>query len=144
MLALLLPPQISVLWNVLRPGIEASLPPLVGDPPDKMNRILTRLMDGTMQCWIVTEGEERRLKMVMTTTIVMDYPSGQKDLLVYSIFAYERTDNWISYFKPLSRWAAKHKCKRVTAFSNNPHVLRAIEELGGAAQYRYITVPIQP
>ena len=52
MLVKFFPHQVAEHWEVLKVGIEESLPPTVGESRDKMNNILESILIGDLTCWV--------------------------------------------------------------------------------------------
>jgi len=135
--------QISKFWEVIEHSIDGSLPPTVGEVPDKMNNILTALLNGSMQCWVSHKKEEgiNKLEGVMTTAVTVDFCSGTKTLLLYSGFGYRGFDRqtWMEGFEAISKYARSIHCNKIAAYSDNSDVIRAADMLGGETRFRLIT-----
>jgi len=147
LLTKLLPDQVSKFWDVIKFAIEESLPPTVGENPDKMNRILSALLDGRAQCWVSHEDyvEGRRFEGVVVTQIITDGLSGTKNLLIYCLYGYDivSNDSWKSGLKALAKWAISKKCSRIIGYTDVPKILKVVETLGGEAKYTFISLPLK-
>ena len=133
--------QISKYWEVIEYAIENSLPPITetADNPEKMQNILASLMNGSMQCWASYKRLEGGNKMegILVTTTTLDYCSGTKSLLLYSVYAYEKLEksSWLEGFEAIGKYARSIGCHTITAVSNSEDVIRAAKMVGGDASY---------
>ena len=146
MLTRLLPEQISALWDIIKYAIEESLPPIVGESPDKMNKILAALLCDKAQCWASYEKVEggNRFEGIVITKILYDNISDTKNLLIYCLYGYENVDkgSWLKGFKSLVKFAASRNCSKIIGYSNIPLILRLANKFGGSTDYTFITVPL--
>ena len=139
----LLPVQISNHWEVIKCAIEDSLPPIAGESPEKMNRILMNLLDGKMQCWVRVD-EDKKINLIVVTTISEDFCSGTKTLLLYCAFGYGSGHKvmWKELYDTFYKFGQSRGCDRCIAYSDNEYLIKILEYLGGDARYRMITFPI--
>lgn len=149
MLIRMLPEQIAKLWHVIKPAIEASLPPIASDPEGRMNNVLSAMLVGGIDCWVsyrkLSEGIE--VNAIVTTTIVVDNISGTRSLLIYSIYSPDGVelgqDGWAEGYDALSKYARAVNCSNLSAYSPLDYICEIAESLGGNADFRYITVPLK-
>jgi len=144
MLTKLIPEQISKFWDIIKYGVEESLPPIVGDHPDKMNRILASLLCNKTDCWISyrrEEGKETIVEGIALTKIIFDDASNTRNLLLYCIYGYEEIDknSWNDAFITLVKYAKGHKCNDIVAYSNIPEMIKRAIAVGGEAKYTFIS-----
>lgn len=146
MLTKLLPEQVTRYWDILKPAIEESLPPVVDEAPDKMNRILAALIGGSLHCWVSSQikNEKRILEGVVVTKMLFDDVSDTKSLLIYCLYGYNiiSSNGWKSGFATLAKWAKSRGCSRIVAYSDVPRILDIVGKLGGDTRYRYISFPL--
>ena len=146
MLTRLLPDQISRFWSVIKYAIQESLPPIAGESPDKMNKILASLLAGRAECWAsyVREEEVRRFEGIMITKILRDDISDTKNLLIYCLYGYDSVDNsnWFSGLKALVKYASSKNCHRIIAYTDIPYMIELANKLGGESRYTFITFPL--
>jgi len=138
--------QVANLWDVIKYAIEESLPPIASGGPDRMNNILSSLLDGRMQCWISYKKKEpNKFEGVVVTRIIKDDCSGVSSLLVYCLYGYEMVDraSWAEGYKALSKWGKSKKCSRIIGYADNEKVRRVASQLGGSTQYTFISIPIE-
>lgn len=146
MLTKLLPDQVSDHWDIISYAVEQSLPPIAGESPDKMNKILSSLLMGKSHCWAsYTVGESKRVfEGIVITRIQHDDVSDTRNLLIYCLYGYEGVDrkSWIDGFKTLVKFAESKNCDRITGYTKEPLIIRKVEQLGGEADYTFISLPL--
>ena len=145
MLTRLLPDQISKFWDIIKFAVEQSLPPLVGDLPDKMNRILSAALSGRVDVWAsYTRDEEERTKInaILLTKFIYDDASDTRNLLLYCLYGYEeiKLQSWIDGLDKVSKYAKYHKCSQIVAYTSLTHLIELAEKLGGEADYTFISL----
>lgn len=139
----LLPEQISKFWDIIAFAVDQSLPPTVGDHPDKMNRILSSCMSGKTQVW--ASYENHQLKAILLTRILFDDASDTKTLLIYSLYGYSQmsAETWLEGVNALKAYAASKGICRVTAYSDVPRVLEMAKRLGASTKYTLISFEVE-
>ena len=146
MLTKLLPDQISKFWDIIKYAIEESLPPIVGESPDKMNKILTALLIGKAHCWAsYTKGEKENIfEGIVITKILYDDLSDTKNFLIYCLYGYEdvNRESWLRGFKSLVKFAISQGCSQIIGYSNIPLILRMVDKLGGETKYTFVKIPL--
>lgn len=147
MLTQLLPDQISKFWDVIKYAIEQSLPPTVGESPDKMNRILASLLSSKAQCWASYTKSENMNKFegVVVTKILYDDVSNTKNLLMYCLYGYTQVDksSWIHGIKVLTKYAESRGCARIIAYTDVPYMINMAKTLGGEANYTLCSFSVE-
>ena len=146
MLTKLLPDQISKFWDVIKYAIEESLPPVVGEGPDKMNKILMSLLSDKAQCWAsyTMDGERRKFEGIMITRVMYDDVSDTKNLLIYCFYGYDNIEraSWLNGFRTLVKYASSRDCHRIVGYTDLPSVVKIAERFGGEARYAFVSVPL--
>lgn len=146
MLTKLLPDQISTFWDVIKFAIEESLPPTVGEHPDKMNRILSACMGGSIDVWASYErGEEvNRFEGILLTKILFDDSSGTYNLLIYCMYGYNDVsrDSWLNGFNAILKYAKAKRCSRIVGYTEIPHVVALAKSLGGDTRYTFVSFDV--
>jgi hypothetical protein len=147
MLTKLLPDQISDHWDIIKYAIAESLPPTAGEGPDKMNRILSSLLTGKAECWIsstITEENVRRFEAVSICKIQYDDISNTKNMLIYSLYGYEKIDrdSWTQAFITLGKYAKSRGCSRIVAYVNLPYLIELAKEFNANVDYTLVSFPI--
>uniref|UniRef100_A0A6M3JA18 N-acetyltransferase domain-containing protein n=1 Tax=viral metagenome TaxID=1070528 RepID=A0A6M3JA18_9ZZZZ len=143
MLLLLLPEQVSEHWDKIKLAVEKSLPPLVGEGPEKMNNILMSLLDGYLQCWLSFRDDGREGVGFVITSILSDRCSDTNSLLLYCIYGFKKTkgSDWIEGYEALRKFAKSRGCYRIVAYTKEENLIRIAERFGGDT-YTFISVPI--
>jgi len=143
MLTRLLPDQIADFWEIIKYGIEQSLPPIAGEHPDKMNRMLASLLSSKAQCWAsyTKERAVNRFEGIILTKMLYDDVSDTKSLLLYCLYGYNSITegSWPVALESILKYANSKGCTQVVAYSNIPRVIKIAEGLGGDTKYTFIS-----
>ena len=143
MLTRLLPEQISTFWDVIKYAVEESLPPVVAEHPDKMNRILSSALSGETTVWAsYTKGEEGiKFEGIVLTQFTHDKVSETKNLLIYCLYGYElvNKDSWLDGLMAIAKYAKSRNCSRVIAYTNEEQIINVVNSLGGNTEYTFIS-----
>lgn len=145
MLTKLLPEQIAKFWPIIKYAVEESLPPLAKDHPDKMSRILSSALSGSIDVWVAyTRGDKIKVEGIILTTFTHDEVSGTKSMLIYCLYGYEviSGSSWIEGIKSLKKYAKSKKCSRIIAYSSNSNVIEIARRLGANAEYTFLSFDI--
>jgi hypothetical protein len=145
MVTRLLPEQITEYWNIIKFAVENSLPPIASHASDRMNKILESLINETMQCWIMyEEGEVRKLQVISVTTVLQDYYSEDRSVLIYSIYGFTDLTNeiWTEAWKTVSLWGKSINCQKIIAYTDVQKVKDMAIKFGGDANYTLLSFPL--
>ena len=144
MITRLLPEQISAFWPIIKYAVEEALPPMVGEHPDKMNRILAAMLSGKLDVWASYKKPDNKFEGIGVTQVLYDEPTNTKSLLLYSIYAYEKTnpDSWVEAWEAIVKWAKARGCKTIVAYSANSYVVEKAKLFGGNADFTFISFDI--
>jgi len=146
MLTRLLPDQISAFWDIIKYAVEESLPPIIGEHPDRMNRILSSLLSSKTECWASYRREDERIifEGICLTKIIYDDASGTKNLLLYCIYGYESTleEAWMDAFRSVSKYAKAQGCNDIIGYTNVPYLIEKAKLFGGNTDYTIVTFNI--
>lgn len=139
MLLKVLPEQVSKEWEAIWPAIQSTLPYEV--PPAGVTKALEAFMSELLQCWFVVEGDE--ICAICTTTIFSD-PCGRRSLLIYSLFGYKpmQTEKWRDAMGDLKKWASAKKCEDIIAYTQNPAIIRLVNQMGGDTSTAMVTIKV--
>jgi hypothetical protein len=147
MLNPMLPEQVSSAWDIIKYAIEESLPPIAGDHPDKMNRILGSLLSGKLLCWAAYQLDEdnRKFEGLVLTDIVYDTASDTKNLLIYCLYGYAAVSNstWVEGLESLKKYARSKRCSQIIAYTDQVEITRLVKSLGGEARWTLCTFNIK-
>ena len=145
MLTRLLPEQISTHWDIIKYAIEQSLPPIVGDHPDKLNRLLSSALSGKLEVWAsYTRGKETKFEAVLVTKILYDDASDTRNLLLYCVYGYSDVpkESWINGFETILKYAKSKGCLQVVAYTTLPYMIELGNKLGGNSDYTFISFDV--
>jgi len=148
MLLRLLPDQIARYWTeVFRDQLASTLPPIAGEASDKMNRILEALLIGELVLWLSfskpEDGGQIQVSGFLVTQVILDGPTGTKACLIYSIYSPDGfgDQQWIEGLQALSEYARAHRCNRITAYTQNPQIVKRAKQFGSEL-FTFISQPI--
>jgi hypothetical protein len=146
MLTKLLPDQISNFWDVIKYSVEGSLPPIVGDHPDRMNRILSSLLCGKSECWASYNRQDKGIKFegIVLTKMIYDDASDTRNLLIYCLYGYEdvNKESWLDGIKALTKYAKSKKCNQIIAYTEYGYLVNIAKSLGGNAKHTLVTFDV--
>jgi hypothetical protein len=141
----LLPEQVAKFWDVIKYSVEMSLPPIVSEHPDKMNRILSDALCGGMEVWVSHVREEgvNRFEGVVLTKVIYDNASDTKNLLMYCLYGYDKVSSWQDGYKTLAKYAVARGCAQMVAYTKVPHMVKMARALGGNTDYTFISFDVK-
>jgi len=145
MLTKLLPDQISKFWPIVKYAVEQSLPPVVGEHPDKMNRILSSALCNHIDVWVsYTKGEDNKFEGIVLTEILYDEASGTKNLLIYCLYGYDLVSNesWMQGLVNLVKYAKAKQCNQIVAYTKEEVIIKLVKRLGGETDYTFISFDV--
>jgi hypothetical protein len=146
MLTKLLPEQVSKFWDVIKFGLEESLPPIVGGHPDRMNRILTALLTDKAICWASYKREKTvKFEGIAVTRILYDDVSNTRNLLIYAVYGYETVDRqtWLEGITALAKYASSKRCDAIIAYTDLPHIVEIVRDLGGDTATTFLSFNVK-
>lgn len=138
-----MPEQVSEHWEVIKYAIEESLPPISLNSPNTLNNVLIKLMSGEMVCWMAYDSDKKVMGFAVTT-VVEDSNSETKSLLLYTIYAYEKTKgiDWIEAYESLSKYALSRDCINMVGYTRNDKLIKIAEKFDSDSTYRFVSFPI--
>lgn len=146
MLTRLLPEQISNFWDIIKFAVEQSLPPIVSEHPDKMNRILSAALCGKVEVWASynKSDEGNKFEGIVLTKMIYDDASNTRNLLIYCLYGYNDVDNksWLGALKSIVKYANSKGCTQIIAYSDSPYIVNVAKQLGGEAIYTFLSFDI--
>lgn len=146
MLTRLLPDQIASFWDIIKYSIDESLPPIVGDHPDRLNRILSSLLCNKTECWASYNKGENKITFegIVLTKIIYDDASNTRNLLIYCLYGYDEVNkgSWLEGFKSLIKYAKSKNCNQIIAYSEHAYIVNTAKSLGADTSYTFISFNI--
>ena len=147
MLTQLLPDQIAKFWDIIKFGIEESLPPMVSDHPERMNNVLASLLSGKAQCWVSHRNTEegKVFEGVVITKVMVDDITATKNLLIYSVYGYTETnaETWQQGFMAIAKYAISKGCQCIVGYTDIPDIIKIVKKFNGEARYAFIKIPLK-
>lgn len=139
MLTKLLPEQVSKFWDVISYAVEQSLPPVVGEHPDKMNRILASALSGKITVW--ASYSDKKFEGIVLTKAVYDDASDTRNLLIYCLYGYNEIGkrSWLEGMAAIAKYAKSRGFNQIIAYSNSPYIVNISKHLGAVADYTLIS-----
>ena len=140
----LLPEQISTFWDIIKFAVEKSLPPVAGEHPDTINRVLASALRGTIDVWAeYVKEEEREIKFegIALTQLLYDEPSNTKNLLIYCLYGYDPIDpgSWARTLSVISKYAQEKGCNQIMAYVTLPHIISLAKGLGADTKFTFVS-----
>jgi hypothetical protein len=131
------------MWPVIKFAVEQSLPPVVGESPDKINRILSSMLCGELEVWAAYDQESKKFEAVLVTKLSEDRPSNTKSILLYCLYGYSfiGEERWKEGYETISKYAKSQGCSRISAYTNVSRLIEIAKAVGGEV-YNYISIPI--
>jgi len=144
MLTKLLPDQISKFWPIIKYAVEESLPPTVGEHPDKMNRILSAALSGKLEVWASYEHPTNRFEAIVVTQFLYDDASNMKNLLLYCVYGYAKISesSWLEAWESMSKYAKAEGCKKIVCYTANPFIIQQAKLFGGDTSFTFVSFPL--
>lgn len=143
MLTKLMPEQISKFWPIIKYAVEQSLPPAIGDHPDKLNRVLSAALCDRVDVWASYTKPNGSVKFegIVLTKVLYDDVSSTRNLLIYCIYGYNIVDkaSWPSALATIVKYAKSRNCSFITAYTEFPAIVQIAKKLGASAQYTFLS-----
>jgi hypothetical protein len=119
------------------------MPPFTVVNDEGLNKILGNLLSGTMQAWVALDKNEKGSFVVAAaiTMIHSEIGTGQKNLLIYSLFGYKfvQENIWKEGLEGIRQFAKSMECSKVIAYTSVPRVVEIAKSLGGSTEYVFIS-----
>jgi hypothetical protein len=144
MITQLLPDQIATLWDYIKYAFEQSLPLSADKRIYDSNQILSALLSGKAQCWIVYEKVDsvRKFEGVVITEVIRDNIMGTRNLLIYSIYGDNiSARSWRDGLVSLAKWGIRNGCKSIVGYTDNKLIVNKVLQFGGGVS-TFISIPI--
>ena len=142
MLLMLLPEQTTQYWGIFKRQIEDSPPPIADYGPYNINNILTSIMMGGMQLWVLKDTTDELVGFVLTT-ILRDV-SGVSTLLIYNaaILGAARQNLWLEGLETLIKFGRNRGCAKIASFVCNEKLISLAKDKGLDSQFVFINYNI--
>lgn len=138
--------QISNFWDLIKDSVEKAVIPTADIGPDSLNKVLENLLSGRADCWINYNREEDNVNItgVLVTEVVEDDMTGTKNLLLYALHLFGGSDKriWLEGAVTTAKWARKHKCHKIIAFTANKNIIETAQKFGGDTNTTLVKIDI--
>lgn len=140
----LLPDQVATLWDYIKYAFEESIPPSADKRTYDSNQVLSALLSGKAQCWVLYEkiANERRFEGVVITEIIRDNIMNTRNLLVYSMYGTNISNkSWREGLVSLAKWGVRKGCKAIVGYTDNKLLIDKVLQFGGSIS-TFVSIPI--
>lgn len=143
MIVQLIPDQIAALWDYIKFAFMESMPPTVDKDKYDLNVVLSSLLSGKSQCWILYEktAEGRRFEGVVITQIIYDNLADQRNLLIYSMYGDNVSEkSWRHGLVALAKWGLSKGCNALVAYTDNKVIINKVLQFSGTVT-AFVSIP---
>lgn len=120
-------------WNILSATMEAGLLSVYGNA-SMLESVMQSFATGKSQAWLLFDmtGETPRPAGLVWTRIINDEMFQKKSLMIEVLYGTlpVEGDAWGIALRAIDAFAKDCSCDRITAFSDNAHVMRLAEKFG--------------
>jgi len=133
----------SSLWGQIEDVFRRSAPKTIIVDDDMIDRLYSAVVFGDIDVLSLTD--ENGLAAIILTIIREDSVLGSRELLIYAGAAFRKLSwqDWAQCINCVSKYAAAHKCKEITALTMVPKVYDMAARVGGNINTRYISIPVE-
>lgn len=136
MIIQLLTDQIPEFWPDIKESIQAAVPPLLHDSPEKLNNILMSMLIGKMQVWVVADQKDQGtiVQGVIVTTVMEESCSGTKLLLFYSGYSLGEASQelWADGMKVFNDFAKAQGCEKLGLYTQLDYMKKLMASFGAS------------
>lgn len=119
-------------WGVIRAAIMETLPKKWQSSEIMALSLLKSVQDGTLTVWVIST--DNKLAGVLTTTIIVDKISMQRNLLIYSLKSRQDKSftkgEWVLALATLREYAKKNGCFSIVAYTTNNWLSSKVKMFG--------------
>jgi len=139
----IMPEQIPKFWEAAKDLIEDTIPDIHGESPQKMNNILSKLLDGSMILWVTFDGVKRKTNGLFITKVIEDDITEVKSLLMYAGHSYYSVgpETWMEGWEAMSKYGKNLGCKRMLVYTDVPFLIEQAKKFGGTTSYTFLDIP---
>jgi len=132
MLIRIIPEQIREKWEIVRPLIAETLPPVMRISAVTMANVLKGLLLEKGQMWLLYGDEPNKPKAMIVTTFFKDQLSGTRALVIYSLYAVDKLDemDYIEGIAQLRKFAIETGCTDLIAYVADDVFLKLLRRTG--------------
>lgn len=106
---------IAQYWDFYKDVIRQAVPTTIECAPDRIQRIFEACMLGSMQCWMLGDGDD--LVGAAITRVEIDDVMQQNRLFIFAHHVWKPVPlaKQVEWFYPILEFAKKHNCARICA-----------------------------
>ena len=120
-------------WDIIKYGIERSLPPDANNSEKSMEYILAAALSGKVDIWASYSKKDNRIILngIIVTKLAYDDISDTRNLLIYSIYGYTEIPKsaWKEAVVGIAAYAKRLDCINIVAYSDNPFIIQVSKTL---------------
>lgn len=131
MIVKILPTQVPAFWNAIKFATTQADEVDNKDMQPYLNELLHALLNDKAQCFVGLD-DKRTLIGILITRISIDKITGEKFLLLQSVYTWEKLEDqiWRDTYDLFRSFAIKEGCKELLCNSRNPAIWNKVEKLG--------------
>lgn len=142
--------QVANLWDLIKEGIEKTVPyPIIGRHRYRESNILTSLLSGAMECWMLYEKDEENetiiLYSISLTTVYTDECTGNRALNLFAHLVYRDIppNMWQEIFEAVKKYAKSRKCHSLVSATDRPELVHLASEFGIDTSFTLLYLPLE-
>jgi len=111
-----------------------------------MEVVLSNLLSGVMQCWILCAPNQAHVVRAMAITSLIDDPvSGTRDCLMFAALAFVPVSDavWMRAHSDIMQFAISNNCDRLTTFTKDKRILDILSTLNYNTEYRFCSLELK-
>lgn len=130
-------------WDLIKEGIDATLPPYVTNDPKRMESVQMGLLGSLAQCWVYVDDTPSVIGFVLSRIVYDDF-TDSTNLLIISIYGFKPVtgEAWVDGFETIRRFGVGKGCEKIIAYTNENKVKRIVERFGGVAEYSFVSIDL--
>lgn len=134
--------EIESNWEAIKTALVMSVLPLSDKSPEKIQNILTSLLDGRSICWASFNGN--LITTVVITTIIVEELSETKNLLIYCAHGFRKHSGkeYLKMAEEIGEYAEQLGCIGVVLYSSNNRLTDLLVKHGARADYKLVVFPL--
>lgn len=131
------------MWEDLFPTIVSALPNVNVNDAFAKSAMQQAIVKGILTCWLAT-GDDDKVFAVMTTTVSLDFVTGGRNMLIYSITGLREIsdEEYIDGIKTLKEHCLLSKCQQIIAYTKISKVAKIFKEMGGDAETVFLQMEV--
>lgn len=140
-----MPQQIYKIWDSVRPYVELSFPPTVGEDESRYAQLLEDLLKSRAHIFLAI-GVKEGLLGFLVTNFTEDHFTKFRSLQILVLYGFKEfpQEMYHAGFDTLCKFALLRRCCKITSLTNNQKLLQVARLMGGDTSYTFIELNIKP